>query len=381
MPDDIQEITLRPTRVSRASTPNQPGPANFAAGTEATLPPVKITQNMPRQILEQQAATEALYKEMAAPPAPPPADPPLSTEAAPLSPPQPVPPPAEPPPTALTPGVTPPPGPVEPAPQISEWEHRYRSEQGRARAATIRAEAAEAQLADLTTRLTRLENQRGQPVADGPLPDLTPEEMETMGPEIVAMVNKRAAIIARGETERLRGEIEALRAGQQSIQKSAQVSARDNMLAELNRVIPNWQTTNTDDKFINWLSQYDRLRGKTRQDMLLDAYNQNDAERVIAFFQEYGNASGVPAQGASTPQPGAVPPAPNKLPLESFAAPARGASSAAPSETEKHIWTPALVTAFYRDVQNGRFAGKEPERLMWEADLINAQREGRYKEK
>ena len=62
--------------------------------------------------------------------------------------------------------------------------------------------------------------------------------------------------------------------------------------------------------------------------------------------------------------------------LAQLAAPGR--ARAAPTAPQgKPVWTAAGISQFYMDVANGKFRGRDQERIATEADLMSAQREGR----
>jgi len=353
--------------------------SDYAAGTDAALPPVVITQHRPKALLAASAEIEAHYAAVAAANAAPPVDP----NALPTAPAAVVEPPLQP----NLPGIEPPPPPVTPQSNIEtppgdqNWEHQFRSEQGRARAYLRRAEAAETQLADLTSRLVLLENAARNPAPPplGPLPDLTPEEVETLGPDLLNMVNRRAAIIARQETARLEMQMQALQAGMTATTQTRAAATKEMFYADMDALMPDWKFINTDQGFLNWCGETDVLSGQPRRDLLIDAFNKNDAQRVIAFFKLFVNNGAAPNARAGVPHaPGAN--QPPKLPLEALAAPGRGASASAKVEEPKNIWSSQDITRFYDDVRRGKFVGREAEQRAYEADLMMAQAEGRIKQ-
>jgi len=353
--------------------------SKFAVGTEASLPPVVIKQHRPAAVLKASKDIDDFYAAQATPPVetpptPPVEQPPVET------------PPATPTPPVETPPVTPqsntenlpPPSPGD------DWEHRYRSANGRLVAALRRADLAEAEVQALTTRMAQLEARVNaapnlQQQDHGPLPDLTPEEIANLGPEIIEMVNKRAAIIARSETARLQQQIDALTAGVETTARLRGASAQQIMYADLDDAVPNWRVVNNDENFHRWLDGVDAFSGRDRRSMLTEAFNQNASQRVVAFFKTFVNSGVVPsAQGTQPHADGAN--QPHKVPLEAFAAPGRGASGSAPVETAKPIWSGADITKFYDDVRRGRYAGRDAERVATETDLIMAQAEGRVRQ-
>lgn len=358
--------------------------SQFAAGTTAAQAPVVIDPpRIPKAMRNATADINSFYDEngqlrdpSAAPPPPPVT--PQSNE--PLAPPAPPPAPDQ---TQLElPGVEPaPPAPPAPPEDMAALEHKWRSAEGRLLSANRRIVALEGDLERAIGQITMLEarvTQQPAPYQPGPMADLTPEEEAALGPEMVSMLNRRAEVIARTAMAPLQAQIQALTNSQQARATMTAAQAKENLYAELGAEVPNWATINNDPAFMNWLLQEEGLSGVSRQTLLTRAFEANNAQRVIAFFKTFGNDGGVPNTRAGTPHTQAAPNAPQKVPLEAFAAPARGSSATPPlQQPAKNIWTAANISAFYADVRKGKFVGREAEKAQWEADLMLAQAEGR----
>src|ERR1035441_7529559 len=74
--------------------------------------------------------------------------------------------------------------------------------------------------------------------------------------------------------------------------------AFDNAVAEshhtvfvmLRQAVPDWKKIRIDAAFLGWLDQTDVFAGTTRRQLLKEAYDKNDATRVVAIFKEYVEA-------------------------------------------------------------------------------------------
>jgi hypothetical protein len=60
-----------------------------------------------------------------------------------------------------------------------------------------------------------------------------------------------------------------------------------------------------------------------------------------------------------------------------LAAPGRAKSAAAAAPAEKPFFTSAQITRFYADVNSGKYRGREADKAKLEAQIFDAQREGR----
>lgn len=59
------------------------------------------------------------------------------------------------------------------------------------------------------------------------------------------------------------------------------------LFASLHQEVPGWEGINTSSAFLAWLDQPDVFTGSTRRKLLKDAFEKNDATRVVAIFKEY----------------------------------------------------------------------------------------------
>jgi hypothetical protein len=161
-----------------------------------------------------------------------------------------------------------------------------------------------------------------------------------------------------------------------------QLSATQRVEAALARQVPDWEVINVDPGFLTWLSQVDPFSGRSRKEMLTDAYGSGDAIRTTAFFQAYKNEHTAvrPTPGIPPIQTGASPA--DRLPLADLAVPGRGttATPPAPGAPDRRIWTANEITQFYRQNREGRWQGREAEAARIEADIIAAGREGRVRQ-
>jgi hypothetical protein len=360
----------------------------FAAGTNAANPPVIIeAPKIPKAMRNASAQINNFYDEngqLRDPSAPPVEQPPAVVDA--LGPQQP---PAATPEQASLPGMEPPP-PVatppsnEPPEDAATLAHKWRSAEGRLLAANRRAADLEAKLGDALGHIANLESRLAQQPAayqPGPLPDLTPEEQASLGPEMLSMLDRRAAIMARQMVAPLEQQVRAMATTQQTRAQISAEQAQQNLYAELDAEVPGWDAVNNSQEFKNWLLQEEGLSGVSRQTLLTRAFEANNAQRVVAFFKTFVNNGRVPTARAGMPQGAAAPQVPQTVPLEAFAAPGRGSSANPPTQAAaKSIWTPAEISAFYADVRRGKFNGREAEKAAYEADLMLAQVEGRVRQ-
>lgn len=154
----------------------------------------------------------------------------------------------------------------------------------------------------------------------------------------------------------------------ENITRSQQEQVKAEFWAAINTQVPDWRTVNDNADFKAWLLAEDSLTGSNRQQFLSQARNEYNAPRVIKFFEEWKRTQA----GGQTPALKNT----AQSDLEKLVAPgaSKGGAQVAP---EKKQWTRADISQFYRDVNDGKYAGKLDERKKVEKDIYDAQAEGR----
>lgn len=134
--------------------------------------------------------------------------------------------------------------------------------------------------------------QQHKPAARIPLQELqrfvTPQQLKEFGEEhcrlLVATVQAAAGEVTRGavqaEVAELRAELQQQRAAMRRSQDAA-------FWASLNAALPRWREINANAEFLRWLEERDALAGRTRQEILNEARNAQDVDRVVAIFNAW----------------------------------------------------------------------------------------------
>ena len=251
-----------------------------------------------------------------------------------------------------------------------------------------RYDRAELQLRQLTDQVANLQNviatmqtrpaqQTSTPTELQPERLLTPQEEQDYGSEFLAVVGKKAKEELLPLVKQYEVKIGQLEEQLRGVGGYVQQDARTRMMATLEQHLPNLNEINTNSDFIRWLQLPDPYSGAIRHDLLKEAYDRNDASRVLAFFRGFlaEEAATVPAATETGRSE-----APAKPSLEQFAAPGRAKTAAATSApAEKPIFTRAQIAKFYADSAAGKYRGKEAEKDRIEAQIFEAEREGRIR--
>jgi hypothetical protein len=324
---------------------------------------------LPEQVQRQAAEAEAIEAALAAPPndpATPPATPPAGDPAQPPAP--------------AAPAPTPPaPAPEEP----KDWEHRYRTLQGMIASQrdtfTAQVQGLQSQVVTLQGQITAKDQRIGEleaaarrtPEPPKPAP-VSQEDTEKFGPEIIDLISRQAAHVAEQQVGPLKQELEATKAENAKLKQQVDgvagnqaQSARSQYRADLTAACPTWEQVNVDPAFGTWLTVVDEFSGATRQALLTDAFNKNDAQRTATIFNQYLKQAAPPA-----PPP---PPAPTPPSLASQQAPGASRTDTPPANpAADKVWTTAEVEAFYAAARRGEYQAADASRIEAEIDAAAA---------
>jgi hypothetical protein len=289
---------------------------------------------------------------------------------------------------SVTPQVTDPPQtPVD----DQTWEHKYKSMKGRYDAEVPRLKdqlrGLSEQVSNLNNLLATMQAAPQAPPAGEPERLITDEEVESYGKDFLDVVGKKAKEIAGAEIRKLQSEIAGLKSQIGNVATAGVQSARDKMLDTLDESVPNWRELNEEPKFLAWLGEPDVFSGATRHELLKQAYDRNESRRVLAFFQGFlTEEAALNPASAGNPKATSQQPdqntgnKPGKVPLASLAAPGRAGTAAGDKlPAEKPIITTKQITDFYHNRALGKYAGREKEADAFEAQIFDAQKDGRIR--
>lgn len=257
------------------------------------------------------------------------------------------------------------------------WEHRYKSMKGRYDRAEAQLRSMSEQITSLQNSLAALEHRRSDPVDDSFEKLITPEEENDYGQDFLNVVAKKAKEELLPITKKYEAKIAELESRLQQTTGYVEQDAKSRMESSLDHEIPNWRDVNFNPDFLTWLKLPDPYSGVIRHELLKTAYSRNDTPRVLAFFNGFlaDEAATDPAK-AETGRSNA----PAKMSLENLAAPGRAKTAAATgAPAEKPIFTRAQIAKFYADSAAGKYRGKEAEKDRVEAQIFDAEREGRIR--
>lgn len=266
------------------------------------------------------------------------------------------------------------------------WEQRYRVLQGKYNSEVPRLSrdlrAAQEQITSLQGLLANLQSAQSRPAAHAP--EITraaqklvrPEEIEEYGDEFIDLVGRRAQEVAAPLVNSLQERLKKLEAQLGGVTTKVEQTEKQKVIAQLGQRVKNWEQLNEDESFLNWLDMPEPYSGIKRGQLLNDAFEKGNAERVIAFFEGYltehaAVQRGPESSGAETRTP--------RVPLKELVAPGKPKAGTAGAQQEKRIWSRQEIQQFFADSTKGKFKNKPEEYNRLYADIVAAGQENRVR--
>lgn len=244
------------------------------------------------------------------------------------------------------------------------WENRAKSVMGMMQ---TEIPALRNTIKSMETEIQTLKSHK--PPQETPKPTVDPKDVEAFGAEMIEMVQRYAertfASIAAQVDEKLNAmesRMASLEQGVSAVSTSTAVTQESQFFAALDRLVPQWETVNTDPRWLSWLAEVDPIYGQSRQTALDYARTNFDAQRTANIFNSFIASITPPS-------------------LASLVAPT---TTAAPAPTmtpgpQRRIYTQREYQVFYNDLAKGRYRGREAEAHAIEAELNLAQSENRIR--
>ena len=274
-------------------------------------------------------------------------------------------------PTAAAPVPAPEPSPAPQQP--NEWEQKYKVLQGKFNS---EVPALHHQVKDLSRKLQEqaertealLRQQETKQAEQRPTAD--PKDVDAFGADLVEMVQRVAQQMLGNTAAKIDGFMGSVEKRlvhiEQRLQGTTETvaqTAQETFYVQLERMVPDWQAINADQRFLVWLGEDDPLSGRSRQAALDAASGALDVRRTSAIFKAFLDTLPKQPPKANT--------AVNKQVSPSSVA------AAAPVQTEAPSFTEAEVSELYARNRRREFTQKQWEQI--EQSINTAMAAGRIR--
>lgn len=256
--------------------------------------------------------------------------------------------------------------PVEPAQTAGELEalrKKYLSLQGMHKSYEQRIAQLQSENAQLKVKV---EERTKVEVPDKPITD--PKDAEVFGADMVDMVQRVAEAMFGQAAKSFDDRIAAIESRLEGTSREISRTAEEVFYDRLGTMVPDYEALNEDPGFLTWLGEVDPVYGAPRQAALTAAAGAMDVARVARIFLTYKNLS-APVTVAPTPTASQQ--------LERQVAPPTVNAAPPRQQAGKPLITESEVQAFYNDMRQGKYRGREDEAVRAEAIINAAMAEGR----
>jgi hypothetical protein len=263
---------------------------------------------------------------------------------------------------------------------LEDFEQKYRVLQGKY---NKEVPLLHRQLVDMQGQLTATQNilatMQAAPAAGSPADNGDDKFIETLRetyPEIHDAVKRMTEREVKAAVAELKPQLENRVS---KVEHDSAERGKHDFYERLDADYPDWEKVNTHPTFVAWLQQLDELSGRTRQALILEAFNAKDVRRCSLFFKGFVKENptlfkpSVPAGQAAA----AVARAGGNVDVHPVTS-----GSPAPSPAPRGnvtIIKRSDVAKFYSDVVAGKYNGKEPDKIKREKEIEKAVAEGRVR--
>jgi hypothetical protein len=214
---------------------------------------------------------------------------------------------------------------VEPAQDANYWQNRFKTLEGMYRAETS---TLKSQVQQLSSQFDQVRQQQPQAPKEQPL--VTSQDDDKFGSDLIDVMRRVFRDETRAFEKRMQAAESFLQKFAPQMERVGRVEAEvaqtreERFWGELNQAVPEWEKVNADPRFHTWLSEYDPVAGRTRQDSLNEGQTKLDSRRVVALFKLFKDG------------PGKAPEPKNKQPeLTRQVAPSRTSTVAVPPSQDR----------------------------------------------
>lgn len=237
------------------------------------------------------------------------------------------------------------------------WRHRFEVVQGIANKNAEESRSLRQENADLKAKLEEKPKGEGNAseVKTALLEGLPESVVDEYGPDLIDAIAKIAANASK--TAAPPNEIETLKSQVNSMTEERRQERQAQMMADLERAVPDWQQVQSSQAGQDWLLAYDPNTGKQRNDILVKAAAEFQTQTVINLYQDMKSEIG------------------SRKPPENQVQPQQSRSTTQTPAGGK-TWTRAEINQFYKDrTQPGKISDEQASAI--EHDIFLAQSEGR----
>jgi hypothetical protein len=268
--------------------------------------------------------------------------------------------------------------PAEPAPQPAPpsqdedylyWKNRFQVLQGKynAEVPALRKQVSELEKAvsEAKANQPQIPDQSAPQQVANALGDLSQDEIDEFGPELISLVQRIAGAQVNQSSEQVSSLNEKLSQTQdelKQIKDEKQDDQTSRFWADVQRRVPDFVSINSNPNFLAWLDGIDPTTGLQRQSILQNHQDRLNAQGVAAVFNAFKQTVTQTEQRD---------PSELQQPHQS------NERESVEQNGNTRIWTRVEISEFYRDAAQGKYTPEQKKAT--EAEIFAAQNSGRVR--
>jgi len=263
---------------------------------------------------------------------------------------------------------------TSPTDVADEFEQKYKTLRGKYDAEVPRLHS---QVKDLTAKLNNLAESLAAKPKEPTKPKekvsyVTDEDRAEFGEELIGVQRR----VAQEVSQEYEGRFEQQSAIIEQLQKQLKLTGNQvgemSFSQKLSQIVPDFASIDNDERWVEWLNEYDPMLRGPRRDQAAQAFNNGDAEAVAHYVKLWKESLGpdVPQERQN-----------RQAELEKQVAPNRSANSATTKSVGKDakFYSEREIAAAWNKIRTLNTRHKYDEATKLEADITTAYLEGRVR--
>jgi hypothetical protein len=263
---------------------------------------------------------------------------------------------------------------TSPTDVADEFEQKYKTLRGKYDAEVPRLHS---QVKDLTAKLNNLSESLTAKPKEPTKPKekvsyVTDEDRAEFGEELIGVQRRVAQEVSQEYEGRFEQQSAIIEQLQQQLKVTGNQVGEMSFSQKLSQIVPDFASIDNDERWVEWLNEYDPMLRGPRRDQAAQAFNTGDAEAVAHYVKLWKESLGpdVPQERQN-----------RQAELEKQVAPNRSANSATTKSVGKDakFYSEREISAAWNKIRTLNTRHKYDEATKLEADITTAYLEGRVR--
>jgi len=263
---------------------------------------------------------------------------------------------------------------TSPTDVADEFEQKYKTLRGKYDAEVPRLHS---QVKDLTAKLNNLSESLAAKPKEPTKPKekvsyVTDEDRAEFGEELIGVQRRVAQEVSQEYEGRFEQQSAIIEQLQKQLKQTGNQVGEMSFSQKLSQIVPDFASIDNDERWVEWLNEYDPMLRGPRRDQAAQAFNTGDAEAVAHYVKLWKESLGpdVPQERQT-----------RQAELEKQVAPNRSANSATTKSVGKDakFYSEREIAAAWNKIRTLNTRHKYDEATKLEADITTAYLEGRVR--